>query len=319
MEMDNKEYDQTGPKMEEQVDLRVLFRVLFQKKLIVILITLLFAIGSVLYALSVKNEYRASAVLVPVSNGGDGGGLSRLAGQFGGLASLAGMSIGGSSGVSKSVTAIEVMRTWGFAERFIATHGLEVEAFAATDWKKSTRKLVIDPELYDLEKEEWVRSKLDANLPDEPTSWELYVALSNRIFVSQDSKTGIVRIEAEHYSPDVAKRWVDLLVKEINSYMKLRDREDAQNSIAYLKQQINKTSIAEMRSIFYELIEEQTKKLMLAEVSEEYVFKTISEAKVPEQRIRPKRALIVIMGTFLGLILACTFVLIRHYPPAVRR
>jgi uncharacterized protein involved in exopolysaccharide biosynthesis len=65
--------------------------------------------------------------------------------------------------------------------------------------------------------------------------------------------------------------------------------------------------------VFYQLIEEQTKTLMLAEVSGEYVFKTISEAKVAEEKSKPKRALISILGAFLGGMLSLVVVLIRHF------
>jgi len=43
---------------------------------------------------------------------------------------------------------------------------------------------------------------------------------------------------------------------------------------------------------------------MLAEVSDEYVFKTLSQAKVAEEKAKPKRALIAILGFMLGGMLA---------------
>jgi uncharacterized protein involved in exopolysaccharide biosynthesis len=62
-----------------------------------------------------------------------------------------------------------------------------------------------------------------------------------------------------------------------------------------------------MRNVFYGLIEEQTKTLMLAEASAEYALKTLSPAKVPEEKWGPKRLLVSVLGTFLGLLLG-TFV-----------
>jgi len=68
-----------------------------------------------------------------------------------------------------------------------------------------------------------------------------------------------------------------------------------------------------MQSVFYQLIAEQTKTLMLAEVSEEYVFKTLSPAKVAEEKSQPKRVLIAILGFMLGGMLTIVIVLIRHF------
>ena len=84
-------------------------------------------------------------------------------------------------------------------------------------------------------------------------------------------------------------------------------------NIQYLEAQIQKTSIAEMREVFYTIIEEQIKIKMLAEASPEYAFVTVSPAMVPEEKSQPKRALICILGTLLGGMLAVLLVLVRHY------
>jgi LPS O-antigen subunit length determinant protein (WzzB/FepE family) len=52
---------------------------------------------------------------------------------------------------------------------------------------------------------------------------------------------------------------------------------------------------------------------MLTKVRTEYVFKTIDPPIVPEKKAKPKRALICALGTLLGLMLAITVVLIRHF------
>ncbi len=66
-----------------------------------------------------------------------------------------------------------------------------------------------------------------------------------------------------------------------------------------------------MQSTFYKLIEEQTKSLMLAEVQEEFVFRVIDPAVVPELKDSPKRALICILGMLFGGLLGSAIVLAR--------
>ena len=53
--------------------------------------------------------------------------------------------------------------------------------------------------------------------------------------------------------------------------------------------------------------------VMLAEVRPEYVFKTIDPAVVPEEKSKPSRALICVLGTLLGGMLGVVIVLIRHF------
>ena len=122
----------------------------------------------------------------------------------------------------------------------------------------------------------------------------------------------MVTISVEFYSPSIAKDWAEMLVETVNSHLRVRDRDEASKSIEYLKKQIGQTSLAEMKIVFYQLVEEQTKNLMLTEVSDEYVFSTLSPARVPEEKSWPNRALICIVGTVFGFILAILFVFLRN-------
>ena len=131
--------------------------------------------------------------------------------------------------------------------------------------------------------------------------------------VSEDKKSGLVSVSIEYYSPQIAKDWLDLYVASINSHMQSRQVAKVSNNIAYLKAQIDKTSIAEMREVFYTIIEEQTKNKMVAEASPDYAFVAVSPSKVPEEKSQPKRALICILGALLGGMLSVLLVLVTHY------
>ena len=131
--------------------------------------------------------------------------------------------------------------------------------------------------------------------------------------VIADKQTGYVTISVEHHSPIVAAQWVNWLVEDINAVVKAQDVDEATKSIEYLTQQIANTSLADLQAMFFELIQSQTETVMLAEVRPEYVFKTIDPAVVPEEKSKPSRALICVLGTLLGGMLGVVIVLIRHY------
>ena len=131
--------------------------------------------------------------------------------------------------------------------------------------------------------------------------------------VDQDTKTGFVTVAVTHYSPTVARNWVILIVKGVNEAVRARDVEEAEKSIAFLNQQRLKTSLVSLTEVFAELIEQQTKTVMLANASDEYVFQVIEPPVAPELKSDPKRALICVLGTLLGGLLAVLFVLIRHF------
>jgi len=62
-----------------------------------------------------------------------------------------------------------------------------------------------------------------------------------------------------------------------------------------------------MQTVFSQLIEEQTKTMMLAEVRSEYVFTTLDPAVIPEDKSSPKRGAIVFVGLFVGLLVGVIF------------
>lgn len=295
---------------DDDIDLAELWRAIWAGKKIIATVTFVFAIASVIYAINQPNIYKATVLLAPAGEQGGAGGLAKMAGQFGGLASLAGINLGG-GGTDKTGLALEVLKSRKFIENFIDKHELLVPLMAAKNWNRTTDELVIDDDLYDENTNQWLREVEAPKTPD-PSPWEAYREFSNIFSVNADKESGLVTISIEHYSPNVAINWLTLLVNDINNAMRDSDKKEAQSSIDFLSHKLAETNLADMQTVFYQLIEQQTKTIMLAEVSEEYVLKTIDPANAPDEKAKPKRALIVILGALLGYVLSIFLVLMRH-------
>ena len=300
---------QNDSQYDDEIDLRELFGVLWAGKIKIIAITAMFAVASVIYALSVPNQYKATALLAPAQS--DGGGLSGALGQLGGLASLAGVSLGGGESGEAQI-AQEIMKSWSYIEGFIADNNIAVEVYAAEGWSKGSNTLEINNDAYDVGTSKWLLED-ESGAIKPPGSWQLFQAFSGMLSVSEDKKSGLVSVSIEYYSPQIAKQWVDMYVESINRFMQQRQIDKVTRNINYLQEQIEKTAIAEMQEVFYTIIEEQTKNKMLAEASPDYVFVAVGPSMVPELKSQPKRALICILGTLLGGMLSVLLVLIMHY------
>ncbi|TWX54040.1 Wzz/FepE/Etk N-terminal domain-containing protein [Colwellia hornerae] len=295
---------------DDEIDLGQLWRAIWAGKIVIMVISFIFAVASVTYALSKPDIYKASVLLSPTASEG-GGGLAGLSGQFGGLASLAGINLGGSGG-DKTTLALEIIKSRSFIETFISKHNLLVPLMAAKKWNISNDELIYDKDLYDIDKNKWLR-EVKAPKKVEPSPWESFKAFSKLLSVSQDKATSMVTIELSFFSPNVAKQWLIWLVEDLNNFVREQDQQNSQNSIDYLTKQLEKTQVTNMETVFYQLIEEQTKNMMLTQVNKEYVLKTIDPAQVPDRKDQPKRALIVVLGTILGGILSVIIVLIRYF------
>jgi uncharacterized protein involved in exopolysaccharide biosynthesis len=289
----------------------ILWRIIWSKKITILSVSFLFAVGSIFFALSKPNIYRASAILAPTTSEGGTGGLAGLASQFGGLASMAGLNLTGGA-VDKTALAIEIIRSRSFIEKFIAKHDLLLPLMAAKNWDMQSDTLVLDTDIYDKKNQKWVR-QVKAPKKLIPSYWEAYKRFLEILTVSQNEKTSMVSIAIEFYSPTLARQWLSWLVADINKYMGAQDKQDAQASIDYLNKQLETINSSNMETVFYQLIEEQSKNMMLAHVKDEYVLKTIDPAQVPEEKSKPKRALIVILGTLLGTFLSIVIVIIRFF------
>ena len=300
---------QNDSQYDDEIDLRELFGVLWAGKVKIIAITAMCVVASVIYALSVPNQYKATALLAPAQS--DGGGLSGALGQLGGLASLAGVSLGGGESGEAQI-AQEIMKSWSYIEGFIADNNIAVEVYAAEGWSKGSNTLQINNDAYDIEANKWLLED-ESGAIKLPSSWQLFQAFSGMLSVSEDKKSGLVSVSIEYYSPQIAKQWVDMYVESINRFMQQRQIDKVTRNINYLQEQIEKTAIAEMQEVFYTIIEEQTKNKMLAEASPDYVFVAVGPSMVPELKSQPKRALICILGTLLGGMLSVLLVLIMHY------
>ncbi|HBN6202643.1 Wzz/FepE/Etk N-terminal domain-containing protein [Vibrio parahaemolyticus] len=294
---------------DDEIDLLELFGALWKGKWIIIATTFIFAVGSVLYALSLPNIYKSDALLAPAESSG-GGGLSKMAGQLGGLAALAGVNLGASE-FSQTELAVQVLKSRQFIEAFVKKHDLLVPLMAATDWDLTNNKLILDEELYDSNSGEWLREAkgMRGSIPTAQEAYEVFN--KDTLSVTQDQESGLYTVSVKYYSPYVAQQWVNWLIEDINKVMRERTIAETSQNLAYLNTQLQKTAVADMQSTFYKLIEEQTKSLMLAEVQEEFVFKVVDPAVVPELKDGPKRALICMLGTFLGGMLGVVIVLIR--------
>ncbi|MBM5286027.1 Wzz/FepE/Etk N-terminal domain-containing protein [Vibrio parahaemolyticus] len=302
-------YPPQSQSADDEIDLRELFKALWKGKWIIIVTTFVFAVGAVLYALSLPNIYKSDALLAPAESS-YGGGLSKMAGQLGGLAALAGVNLGASES-SQTDLAVQVMKSRQFVDAFINKHDLLVPLMAAKDWDLANNKLILDEELYNPTTGKWLREP-NGLRGATPTAQEAFEVFSKEVLnVSQDKESGLYTVSVKNYSPYIAQQWVNWLIEDINKVMRERTIAETSQNLAYLNTQLQKTAVADMQSTFYKLIEEQTKSLMLAEVQEEFIFKVVDPAVVPELKDGPKRALICVLGTLLGGMLGVAIVLMR--------
>lgn len=262
----------------DEINLLDYWRVLVAYKIMIISLTVLTTLIVLAVAFLMTPIYRAEILLAPVSDD-EQSSLSAIASQFGSLASLAGIKLG--SGTDTTNQALATLTSKSFIGSFVDEKQLMPILFA-DEW---------DP----------VSNKWNVESPDDiPTKLDAYKLFQEDILnLTSDKDTGLVTLAIEWKDPRQAALWANELVNRLNHYEQLDAITEAEQSIAYLNKQLAKTSVIEVQQAIFNLVEAQTKTIMLANIREQYAFKVIDPAVPPEKKQRPKRALMTVLG-FIG-------------------
>ena len=286
---------------DNEIDLKELFLVIWRKKILIGSITSLAAIFSVLYALNLPNIYTSQSLIAP-SNSEDS--LSSKLGNFSSLGSIAGISLPTGT-ASKSQEGIERIKSYEFFSTYLLPNMKLENIMAATEWIPQQDVLIYDKKLFDERVGKWLTAK--------PSSQEAFKVYKGIISIGENKKTGFVTISIDHESPVIAKKWIDIIIYQINESMRTIDAEAAQRSISFLNETSRSTNVQSIKETVAKLLENQMQALMLTASNESYVFKIIDSPIVSEQKSKPSRAIISIMGTLLGGMFSLLIVLIQHF------
>lgn len=259
-------------------------------------------------ALTTPNKYRSIVVLAP-SESSASSGLSSLASQFGGVASLAGVNLGG-GGADKTIEALEVLKSKEFLNYFIKKYNLKVTIIGVKGWDIYNDRPVYHED-YNPVTKKWSR---DVKFPktDEPSLYEVSeFFLKNNLNIMTVAETGYTNLEVLHFSPKIAAEITNNLILEINKKIRVRDIDSANKAIAFLEKTLSQTKVEALKQQIYQMIEHQINTKMMAEVKADYVFKVIDAPYEAEERHSPNRVVLILLGIFLGCFLGVVISLFR--------
>ncbi len=292
------------------IDLLEIFSVIWSFKFTIASVISVFSIVAILYSISLTNVYTSSALL-QVNDSDEKNSLSSLNSQFGGIASIAGVSL--PSGASKkSDYAIETIKSRDFLKHLLEFEGITENLFAAKSFDRTSKKILHDADLFDSNSGKWIR-EAPIGRNKEPSYLEIYPVYSELLNISIDSETNFISISFTHLSPFFAEEFLNLVIKELNTVSKLRDLEESTLALGFLQNQLAKVQQTDIRKSLNTLIETQLKTKMFANIRKDYLVSSIDSSFVPETKSYPSRLIICLLGAFLGMIVSILYVLLRHY------
>jgi len=238
------------------------------------------SIVAAVVAWSLTPIFRAEVVVSEVQKNDGLGRAGGVVSQFGGLADLAGLSLGADSADARKRLAI--LNSRALVEEFIKSEDLLPVLLGSAGPRRGL----------------W---------------WGVKVFRDDVLNIKSDKLTGLITVSMERPDPVEAAHWANAFVALANEVIRDRDEQTAKRNIAFLEHQLDGTKVVELQKILYGLIESQTRTVMLANSPEDYAFLIIDPAVPPEVRARPARSLIVALGAVFGLMFGVMGALVHRF------
>jgi uncharacterized protein involved in exopolysaccharide biosynthesis len=276
---------------EGELDLRVVVARLWSGRKWIAASVVVVAAAFLAAALLMTPIYRSATVSLPVTADEAGmGGLGSALGQLSGLASLAGIQLGGES--SRLEEALAVLRSRQFTEKFVTDQQLMPQLF---------------PRKWDARENRWKVAAEKA-----PTLAEGYKRFDKKVrTVTHDKKTDLVTVAIEWPDAAAAARMANELIARLNAEMRERAIVRTNAAVGYLQKELEATTAVDTRAAISRLMEAQINQRMYANVTQEYSLRVIDRAMPsdPKDVARPKKLMLLALGVTLGFALGALGVL----------
>jgi len=305
---------------EDEINLLILWRVIWRRRkfISILMIAVVFFTACALFFM--KDIYQAKAVIVPVTtkdSGGAGGTLSALASQFGGLP---GISMPGST---NSAEIVSLLKSNILQEKVVERYRLMPVLFydqwdsRKKDWRREPGSI--------LNPLRWLSNLLVVISPSDPKTvsrkgeegipqlWDALRLFDDIIVIDNNIKDNTITLTVDYEDPELAAKITGYFLETLTEHMSTEAKRVALINRTYLEEQLQKTADPLIRQKIYNLIAQQVETAMMAEVKENFAFKVIDPPKVPDRKIKPKRALMVVLSFIVALFMGVFIAFFMEY------
>jgi len=294
---------------DDEISLIDLFAVLWRRKIMIMVITLLGAIGAAAFSVvslvlppevsPLPNQYTPRALMLIDNRSSPGGGLSSMLGGMGGLASLAGVNLPVSASFSELAVYLVSTNTLldSVVDEFDLITRYKIEKSPRAESRKKLKKLL--QASYDEKSGVLAISFTDRD----PALAKDVVDYCTAYLARRFDELGLDKnkIEKENLETNIASTFDEILQLE-------EDSRRLERSVAFgspsggfpaITTEVNRIALelGAKRQVYTQLkIQYEMLKVNMA--SENPVFQILEMAEVPDQKSKPSRGLLCIIATF---------------------
>ncbi len=291
---------------EDEIDLRELWQTILRGKKVIISVVVLVVSLTVVYALKLPNVYKSEMVLIPTSQ--DSG---PSLGGLGGLAAMAGVSIGGGGSMTPDVAFNSLLNNYEFMSRFVLKNKI-LEHYMSTDVDKNYVFALGIRGVYD-----FFHSSSDAQEVKNQADAVFAVVkkVQSNFSITSDKKTALITISYMDSDRIYPPKVINAFLKDASKYLVDNNLRIIDNKLHYFEKEMQRVDAFELRKSLSGMISKilQDKVMMQSKVY--YQCDVLTEPSVAyiKDKSKPKRALIVIVAFVTSIILGVFLVFFLEF------
>ncbi len=291
---------------EDEIDLRELWQTILRGKKIILALVVVVLSLTVVYALKLPNVYKSEMILIPTAK--DSG---PSLGGLGGLAAMAGVSIGGGGSMTPDVAFNSLLNNYEFMSKFVLKNKI-LEHYSAEDADKNYVFALGIRGVYD-----FFKSSPDAaevkNQADEVFS--VVKKVRSSFSIASDKKTALITISYMDSDRTYPPKVINAFLKDASKYLVDNNLRIINNKLHYFQKEMQKVDGFELRKSLSVMISKilQDKVMMQSKVY--YQCDVLTEPSVAyiKDKSKPKRSLIVIVAFVTSIILGIFLVFFLEF------
>lgn len=291
---------------EDEIDLRELWQTVLKGKKIIALITMVVVFLTLLYVLSIPNVYKSAAVLIPSSED-----KSQSLGGLSGLAAMAGVSLGGASSMTPDVAFNALLSNYDFMKTFIKEN--KIDEYYKSETADNNYVFALGFRgIYNLFKS---TPSDDKKQDHEKEIYDLTKKLSSNFSINADKKSGLITVAYSDEDRIYAPKMVNLFLQDASKYLVKNNLDNINKRLSYFEKEMAQTEGFELRQSLSGIISKIVQEKVMMQSKQYYQCDLLTAAQEPyiANKIKPKRALILVVSFITSIILGVFLVFFLNF------
>jgi len=291
---------------EDEIDLKELWQTILKGKTLILKVMAVVVTLTLVYALSTPNSYKSETILIPVA---DESGSSL--GGLGGLAAMAGVSIGGGGAMTPDVAFSTLLDDYSFMKNFIINNKI-VEHYDSPTADENYVFALGFRGFYDIFHSP---IEIDEDYDFEKRIFDTIKSLKKKISISSDKKTALISVSFTDEDREYTPKMIDMFLKDASKYLVSNNLRIIDNKLNYFSKEMYKADGFELRQSLSAMISKILQEKVMMKSKVYYQCDVLTEPSVAyiKDKAKPKRGLILVVSFITSIILGIFLVFFLEF------